>query len=171
MFLLLFLFFRYIYPRVVELLSHMVVLFFSFFEILAYCFPQWLHQFRVLLNRGFPFSPLPHHHLLFVFFLMITILTCLSWYLIVICICTSLVMSDVEDLFMSLLIICISFLGKISVQVFCPVFNQFFFFWCWVVWVIYICWIWPQVGHIICKYFLPFNKLSFHVGDGFLCCT
>ena len=25
-------------------------------------------------------------------------------------------------------------------------------------------------GHIICKYFLPFSKLSFHLIDGFLCC-
>ena len=25
--------------------------------------------------------------------------------------------------------------------------------------------------HIICKYFLPFHKLSFHFIDGFLCCV
>jgi len=27
------------------------------------------------------------------------------------------------------------------------------------------------VGSIICKYFLPFYRLSFHFGYGFLCCA
>ena len=27
------------------------------------------------------------------------------------------------------------------------------------------------VSHIICKYFLPFSRLSFHFVDGFLCCA
>ena len=27
----------------------------------------------------------------------------------------------------------------------------------------------PLIGHIICKYFLPFSRLSFHFLDGFLC--
>ena len=126
------------------------------------------------LNRGFPISPLCQSHLLLVFFLMITILTCVSWYLIVVCICTSLVISDVEDLFMSLLVICISFLGKISVQVFCPVFNQVFFFWCWVVWVTYICWIWPQlvisftnILSLISSHLFIFDFISFVLGDRF----
>ena len=29
----------------------------------------------------------------------------------------------------------------------------------------------PLFGHIICKYFLPFNRLSFIFVDGFLCCA
>ena len=88
------------------------------------------------VNKDFYFSTSSPTKWLFLVFFILAILTGVGWYLTVVLLCISLMITNVEHLFVCMLIICISSLEKCVFRSSAHFLLDYLFLWCWVVYIL-----------------------------------
>ena len=119
-----------VYPEV-ELLNHMITPLFNFWGTTKLTFPKWLQNFTFppTVYESFCFSH-AWQCLLFSVFFILAIPEGVKWYFIVVLICISLMIDDLEHLLYAYwpfviqkIHVSVYLLGEMSIHIFLPVFN------------------------------------------------